>query len=79
MDSDPLKEVAEQCQERGRLLREWTHCGRRVASFFDDHPVTMKSSESNSAGFEEQIRLAKAAETEAYRAYYRHVNVHDCV
>jgi hypothetical protein len=39
----------------------------------------MENSESNSAAFEEQIRLAKVAETEACRAYHRHVNSHDCV
>jgi hypothetical protein len=48
-------------------MRDWTQCGPRIAKLFDEHPATMKSSESISDGFEEQIRLAKAAETEACR------------
>ena len=64
-------EVGERCSERQRLWGEWTECGRRLAKLFDEHPVAMKNSESSLASFEEQIRLAKAAETEACRAYLR--------
>ena len=80
MDSVRLRtETGEQWQERERLLREWTQCGRRVAKLFDEHPATMNSSKSNSAGFEEQIRRAMAAETEACLAYYQHANSHNGV
>jgi hypothetical protein len=51
----------------------------RIAKLFEEHPVATEDTESSSAGFEEQIRLAKAAETEACRAYHRHANSHDCV
>jgi hypothetical protein len=53
--------------------------GRRIAKLFEEHPVATEDTESSSAGFEQQIRLAKAAETEACRSYHRHVNSHDCV
>jgi hypothetical protein len=80
MDSAPIRTGAgERCLERERLLRDWTECVRRLAKLLEEHPATMKSSESNLAGFEEQIRLARAAETEACRAYHRHVDSHDCV
>ena len=69
----------ERCPERERLLREWTQCGRRVAKLFDEHPAALENSEPNVTGFEEQIRLARAAETKACRKYYRHVNTHDCL
>jgi len=39
----------------------------------------MKSGASSFARFEEQIRLARAAETEACRKYFGHVNTHECV
>jgi hypothetical protein len=71
--------AGERCPERERLLRDWTACVRQMAKLLEEHPATMKSSESNLAGFAEQIRLARAAEVEACRKYYRHVNTHDCV
>jgi hypothetical protein len=37
--------------------------GHRLAKLFDEDPVAVKNSESSLASFEEQIRLAKAAET----------------
>jgi hypothetical protein len=53
MDSAPVGTgVGERCPERERHLREWTECGRRIAKLFEEHPVAMKSSEPNSAGFE---------------------------
>jgi hypothetical protein len=39
----------------------------------------LKSRETNFTEFEEQIRLARAAEVEACRKYYGHVNTHNCV
>jgi hypothetical protein len=66
-----------ECSERERLLREWSQCGSRIAKLFEEHPVTMMSGESTHLA--EQLRLAKAAETEACRAYHRHVISHDCV
>jgi hypothetical protein len=76
MDSAlPRTEVAEQCPERERLLREWTQCGRQVAKLFAEQ----SGGAPNSAFFEEHIRLARAAEAEACRKYFGHVNKHDCV
>jgi hypothetical protein len=34
---------------------------------------------SSTAGFEDQIRLARAGEVEACRKYFGHVNTHKCV
>jgi hypothetical protein len=69
-----MPEVGERCKEREMLLREWTQCGRRIAKLFDEHPAA-----PNLPLFEEQIRLARAEETDACRKYYRHTNTHNCV
>ena len=79
VDSAHVTEVAEQCQERERLLREWTLCGRRLTKVLDEQLTAMKSKTLSLARFEEQIRLARAAETEACRKYFGHVNTHGCV
>jgi hypothetical protein len=39
----------------------------------------MKSTAPSFATFEGQILLARAAETEACRKYFGHVNLHGCV
>ena len=65
------------CPERERLLREWAQCGRRLAKVLDAQLATMENA-PNFAGFEEQVRLARAAETEACRKYFGHVNTHNC-
>jgi hypothetical protein len=71
MGSAPVKTgVKEQCPERERLLREWTQCGRRLAKLLDDQLAAMKSSAPSFASFEEQILLARSAETEACRKYF---------
>ncbi len=70
--------MAEQCPERERLLREWTWCGRRFAKLLDEHHAAVKRSAADLAVFEEQIRLARAAETEACRKYFGHVKTHEC-
>src|SRR5260370_38161826 len=69
---------AEQCPERDRLLREWTQSSRRLAKLLDEHLAAMKRRAADIAGFNEQIRLARAAETEACRKYLGHVNNHGC-
>ena len=80
MDSAPPRtEPTEQCPERERLLREWTQCVRRLAQLLDEHLAAIKKGPVDLAGFEDQIRLARAAETEACRKYFGHVNTHDCV
>ncbi len=68
-----------QCPERERLMREWTQCVRRLAKLLDEHLAAMKKGAADLAGFEDQIRLARAAETEACRKYFGHVNTHGCV
>jgi hypothetical protein len=76
----PVKtKPTEQCPERERLLREWTQSIRRLAKLLDEHLAAMKTRAADLAGFEDQIRLARAAETEACRKYFGHVNTHDCV
>lgn len=73
------REITERCPERERLLREWTRCDRLVGKLLDEHlAATVKGRTTNFTAFEEQIRLAKAAETEACRAYYSHVIMHRC-
>ncbi len=74
-----MVEPAEQWPERERLLREWTQCGRRLARLLDEQLATMKRRAPSLARFEDQIRLARAAETEACRKYFGHVNTHNCV
>jgi hypothetical protein len=41
--------------------------------------AAMRKGGSVSARFAERIRVAKAADTEACRAYHQHVNEHGCV
>jgi hypothetical protein len=68
----------EQCQERERLLREWTQCGRRLTKLLDEQLATIKSRASNLEGFEDQIWLARAAEIKARSQYFGHVDTHCC-
>jgi hypothetical protein len=80
MDSAPAgTEVGAQCSERQRLWRKWTQCGCRLAKLLDELPATAKRHAPSLAGFEKQIRLARAEETEACRKYFGHVNTHNCV
>jgi len=79
MDSAPITEVAEQCPERERLLREWTQCGRRLTNVLDQQLAALKNTDQNSIDLDEEISMAKRAENEACRAYYDHVGSHDCV
>ena len=73
-------EPVERCQEREGLLSQWTQCARRLTKLLlDEQLATIQGRAPSLAGFEEQIRLARAAETEAYRAYHLHVDSHDCV
>jgi hypothetical protein len=67
------------CQVRVRLLEEWTDCSNRLMSLQSDEFAAMKTGGSVSAGCAEKIRVAKAADVEACRAYHQHVNTHNCV
>lgn len=69
----------ERCSEQERLLSLWTDRSNRVTNLLHDQLDAMKSSTGVFAGFEDQIRLARAAETEACRKYLSHVNIHSCV
>ena len=71
--------MAKQCPERERLLHEWTQCGRRLSKILDEQLAAIKGKVPSLTSFEEQIRLARAAETEACRKYFGHVNTHGCV
>lgn len=75
----PVTEVAERCQERERLLLVWIEYAGRVRTVLDERCAATKDGAPSPAGFEEQIRLAKVAEVEACRSYFRHVNKHDVV
>jgi hypothetical protein len=67
------------CQVRERLLREWTDCSNRLMRLQGEEFAAMRKGGSAPASFAEEIRVAKAADTEACRAYHRHVNEHGCV
>jgi hypothetical protein len=69
-----MAEPAERCPERERLLWHWTDCSTSVTKLLDEQLAAMKSSAPSFAGFEDQIRLARGAETEACRKYFGHVN-----
>ena len=56
------------CPERDRLLREWTDCSNRLMRLQDEQFAVMRAGSSVSASYEETIRVAKAADTEACRA-----------
>jgi hypothetical protein len=76
----PFEEaMSETCPERERLISKWSESSRRVAGLADEQLAAIKNTDSNVAGFNERIRLAKAEEIEACRAYYFHVRQHDCV
>jgi hypothetical protein len=66
------------CLERERLLREWSDCSNRLMRLQDDEFAAMRKGGSLSASFAERIRIAKAEDTEACRAY-QHVFRHECV
>jgi malate synthase len=70
--------MAEECPERKLLLSQWTHCSSRVKKLLDEQRAGTKINEQSFANFEEQIRLARAAEIEARRTYFDHVNMHGC-
>jgi hypothetical protein len=79
MDSAPVKpEVGERCPERERLMQVWTDCSSRVRKLLDERFAATTGGAPRPT-IEEQIRLARAAEVDACRAYFRHVNSHDCV
>jgi hypothetical protein len=67
------------CQERVRLVREWTDCSNRLMTLQGEEFAAMRKGGSVSASFAERIRVAKMADTEACREYYLHVNEHGCV
>ena len=76
--------AGERCQERERLLFEWTECSNRVRKLKDERVATTKNVSTlllpgRFDAFTERIRIAETAEVEACRAYYRHVNAHDCI
>ena len=70
--------MAEKCLERKQLLSQWTDCSSRVKKLLDEQRAATKMSEQSFTSFEEQIRMARAAEIEARRTYFDHVNTHGC-
>ena len=77
MDSEPR--VAERCPERERLLREWIECTKTVRKLQDEQLTAFRTADPRLSTFAEKIRLARTTDVEACRAYYRHVDKHDCV
>jgi hypothetical protein len=67
------------CPEREHLLREWTDCSNRLMRLQSEEFAAMRTTSSVSASFAERIRVAKAADVEACRAYHQHVLEHECV
>jgi hypothetical protein len=72
-------DVREPCPKRDQLLREWTDCSNRLMTLQREEFAAMRKGGSVSASFAEKIRIAKAADIEACRAYHQHVNTHGCV
>lgn len=66
------------CVERERLLQAWTDCSNRVMRLQSEELAAIKNAGTVSAGFAEKIRLARAADVEACRAYHQHVHDHGC-
>ena len=80
LNSAPVRtKVIARCHERERLLLAWTDSSRRLTKLLDEQLTAIKSSAPSFAGLEDQIRLARAAETEACLRYFGHVNTHECV
>ena len=69
----------EQCQQRERLLREWTDCSNRLMTLQGEEFSAMRTGGSISGSFVEKIRIAKGADVESCCAYHQHVNMHHCV
>jgi len=71
------------CSERERLLSHWIDCAKLLRKLLDEQlnaiKTSTKRSASNTTGFENQIRLARAGEVEACRKYFGHVHTHKCV
>jgi hypothetical protein len=71
------------CSEREQLLSHWIDCAKRLRRLLEEQlaaiKTSMKTDASGAAGFEDQIRLARAGEVEACRKYFGHVNTHNCV
>ena len=74
-----MAEPAGKCPERELLLSEWSEASRRLTKLLDQQLAATKSDAHSFASFEDQIRLARAVETEACRKYFGHVNTHNCV
>jgi len=70
------------CSEREQLLLHWIDCAKRLRKLLEEQlaaiKTSMKTDASDTAGFEDQIRLARAGEVEACRKYFGHVNTHNC-
>jgi hypothetical protein len=74
-----MAEPTAKCPERELPLSEWSEASRRLTKLLDQQLAATKSDAHSFASFEDQIRLARAAETEACRKYFGHVNTHGCV
>jgi hypothetical protein len=74
-----MAELHERCQEREKLLAQWTDKSGRLTTLLDQQLAAIRTAAPDFARFAEKIWIAKAAEIEACRAYYDHVNKHGCV
>ncbi len=74
-----MAELTGLCFERERLLLRWIDGAKHLRELLDEQLAALRSYASSSAGFEDQIRLARAGEVEACRKYFLHVNAHKCV
>jgi hypothetical protein len=78
MDAKMVR-APQRCLERERMVREWTECSNRLMRLQGEEFAAMRTASSISASAAERIRVAKAANTEACRAYHQHVLEHGCV
>ena len=67
------------CPERERLLREWMERSKSLRKLQDKQFVAFRNTDPGLATFDEKIRLARATDVQACRAYYNHVARHGCV
>jgi hypothetical protein len=75
-----MAELTGMCPEREFLLSLWTDCSNRITGLRDELLAAIRNEDGTGvATLNESIRIAKHAEIDACRAYYGHVNAHECV
>jgi hypothetical protein len=73
-----LAESNDTCPERERLLSLWTGSSNHVTRLLDEQVAAIRDAHPGIATLDERVRVARNAEVEACRAYYGHINAHEC-